>query len=246
MFMKNIFYYKEVSSTMDIAHEFARKGFPDGTVIVAEKQTKGRGRNKNNWHSPEGGLWFSIILYPSSYINNKLDFIGILISTSIVKALERFMDNKILNFKWPNDIELNGKKVAGILLEGVWKMETLQYIIVGAGINLFVDPYYFIEKNLNATSLLHHLKTRDKFLILNSIIEEILIDLEHFPENWERTFNFYYERFPYRNFYAKKKQDNKLVKILDITKDGNIILEEEGIKIYPWGGVSLEIERSSH
>ncbi len=73
--MRLIFYFDKISSTMDIAHILANKGYPHGTVIVAEEQTQGRGRFKRKWHSPKGGLWFSIIFRPGDLKTIKAGFL---------------------------------------------------------------------------------------------------------------------------------------------------------------------------
>ena len=243
-----IIYYKEVTSTMDIAHNYASKNFPHGTIILADIQTEGRGRLRRKWISPEGGLWFSIILYPSIPLKGKIDCLGILISVAVYKALDKFMKEKgILNFKWPNDIELNKKKVAGILLESVYENSEIKYIIAGVGINLFIEQSYFEKYNIDATSLKDLMLIEDKLIVLKEIRDHILSHMADFPENWDYVFRFYKSRFPYIGIMATNKINKKEVKIIDIEGDGSIILEEDKeIKKYSWGGISLEIKRITY
>lgn len=243
-----IIYYKQVTSTMDIAHDYASKNFPHGTIILADIQTEGRGRLRRKWISPEGGLWFSIILYPSIYLKKKIDCLGILISVAVYKALDIFLKEKdILNFKWPNDLELNKKKVAGILLESIYENNEIKYIIAGVGINLFVEQSYFQKYDIDATSLKDLVLVEDKLIILKEIRNQILSHIADYPDNWDYVFQFYKSRFPYIGSNAVNRLNGKEVKIVDIDDNGSIILEEENkIKKYPWGGISLEIKRITY
>ncbi len=243
--MKLILKLKETTSTMDIAHNLAQKGYPHGTTIVADIQTKGRGRLGRKWLSPLGGLWFSIILRPNQIITENLGFLGIIISTSVCCALEKYLKTK-LYFKWPNDIEMEGKKVAGILLEGIYEKD-LKYIICGIGINLIIDLKDLIHSNLNASSLKEKLLLKNKDLILIEILQNITRNLEEFPKNWSDIFAYYKNKFQYIGKFMFKKNSKEKIKIIDLMEDGSIFVEEQGeIRKYNWGGISLEIEGISH
>ncbi len=113
--------FSYVSSTQDIAKNVLR----ENVVILADTQQNGRGRFGRTWHSPPGGLWMSVILRPR--IDSHL--ISLLGGVAIVSALEKFNIKACL--KWPNDVLLNGKKLAGLLGE-VHK----GYVLLGMGINL--------------------------------------------------------------------------------------------------------------
>ncbi|WP_041723232.1 biotin--[acetyl-CoA-carboxylase] ligase [Dictyoglomus thermophilum] len=242
--MRLIFYFDKISSTMDIAHILANKGYPHGTVIVAEEQTQGRGRFKRKWHSPKGGLWFSIIFRPENLKTIKAGFLGIIIGFSVLKTLESFLKDIKLNFKWPNDIEYEGKKVAGILLESVYEKE-LEYIIAGIGINLQVDPEEI--KDLKAFSLKNYITIPDKNILLLEILKELEKNLDNFPNNWKAIFEFYKNKFPYIGKEAIIKNKNSKAKVIDITEDGGIVLSiNKKIERYEWGGVSLEFEGISN
>ncbi len=104
----------------------------DGDVIVAKEQTKGRGRQKRSWHSPRGGLWFSIVFKPRKM--KDMNFYTKLASVSLYEFLER-MEIKA-TIKWPNDILYKGKKLAGILTEGIYESAVPKVIVVGIGINI--------------------------------------------------------------------------------------------------------------
>lgn len=243
--MNLVFSFKETTSTMDISHRLAQKGYPRGTVIIAETQTSGRGRLGRKWLSPLEGLWFSIILYPNEDLLKNLGFLGILISTSVCFALEKFLKIK-LSFKWPNDIELEGKKIAGILFENVYE-GNLKYIICGIGINLLINPSDFSYLNINASSLRDYLYLKNKRVIFLEILKVVSKNLERFPQNWKEIFSFYKSKFPYIGKVMVNKITRNKVRIIDLAEDGSIFIEEDGIiKKYNWGGISLETEGISY
>jgi len=143
-----IHYFSEVSSTMDIARNLARKGSPDFTIVIAECQTKGRGRLKRIWYSSKGGLYFTIILRPqiSPVLSPRINFAASLALVRVLRKLYGF--NAMV--KWPNDILADGKKVSGMLSEMEAEGDTVSFINVGMGINVNNDPEI---KESGATSI---------------------------------------------------------------------------------------------
>jgi len=130
----NIEYKKSVYSTNLIAKNLASNKIQDGTVVIAEKQTKGRGRKQRQWYSPEGGLWFSIILYPNLPPGDGI-LVTMAASVSVAEAIQK-STGLIPIIKWPNDILIDGKKVCGILTEFDAEMDRVNYVVVGIGINV--------------------------------------------------------------------------------------------------------------
>ncbi|OQY02613.1 MAG: biotin--[acetyl-CoA-carboxylase] ligase [Desulfobacteraceae bacterium 4572_130] len=130
-----IHYFPRIPSTMDIAKKMARNNkTPHLTVVIAEEQTKGRGRLKRIWNSSKGGLWFSIILRPNlpPPFSFKVNFAA---SISLVRTLNKlFKINATV--KWPNDILLNEKKLAGLLSEMETKGDMISFVNIGIGLNV--------------------------------------------------------------------------------------------------------------
>ncbi|RLE71454.1 MAG: biotin--[acetyl-CoA-carboxylase] ligase [Thermoprotei archaeon] len=176
----NIIYFKKIGSTMDIAKEYARKGYPEWTIIVAEEQTSGRGRMNRKWVSPKGGLWFSIILRPK-FEPKYVIHTGLIIALSITEVLiEKYnLDAKV---KWPNDVYIdNVGKIAGILVESSITGFKIDFIIAGIGLNTNVDKKHL--EDLKATSLLELLGKRvDNKNILRYIIDRIKLYYSLIPE----------------------------------------------------------------
>jgi len=154
-------------STNDYMKEMWHK-LPHGTVVVAAMQTRGRGRFGRVWHSPEGGLWFSVLFKPRKLL--KPHFFTRACSVAVVRALKKFGIESRL--KWPNDVYCDGKKIAGILTESVFEEDALRAIIVGIGINVNNDlPDHLIEKSVTMLDLTG--KTIDTRAVLKCTLSEL-------------------------------------------------------------------------
>lgn len=129
-----IVYKNSVDSTNELAKKLASDGAADGTIIVAEEQTGGKGRLQRNFFSPkEKGIWFSVILRPQCTPKDAPKF-TLMAAVAVVKMLERF--NLQAKIKWPNDILYDGRKLVGILTEMSAEIDHVNYIVVGTGINV--------------------------------------------------------------------------------------------------------------
>lgn len=149
---KNLYVYKEVSSTNTVAKFLAMNEVENGSVVISEKQTDARGRSGKAWESPLGGIWLSIIVKPNVDYS-KLPMITIATGVAVAKAIER-AGIKNAEIKWPNDIMINDKKVCGILTEAVTKFNTIESVIIGVGIDANVDVNNFPDELQNGTTTL--------------------------------------------------------------------------------------------
>lgn len=145
---KKIIYYSLVSSTNDVAKDMiknvSREEDLEGLVIIAEKQTQGRGRRGRYWVSPAGGLWMSLFL--KEEVNPQL--LVLLSAVGVVRAI-KITTSILPQIKWPNDVLIGGKKVAGILAEKV-----NSYLILGIGVNVNIEKEEFPKELRSfATSL---------------------------------------------------------------------------------------------
>ncbi len=148
---KEIFCFRKVFSTNNIAKFLANEDAVEGTVIISEIQTKARGRSGQKWESPEGGVWMSIIIRPDIE-PSKASLITLSTGVAIAKTIRKLgIDAKI---KWPNDVLIHGKKVSGVLTEANINTNKLDYVVVGVGIDSNIDISEFSEELKNgATSL---------------------------------------------------------------------------------------------
>ncbi len=133
-----IHYFPEVPSTMDVARSLAREGCPEFTAVIADRQSKGRGRLSRRWLSGDGGLYFTLVLRPRipPMLSARVNFAA---SLTLARTLqERFgVDARV---KWPNDILVNERKLSGMLSEMEAEGDAVTFVNVGLGVNVNNDP----------------------------------------------------------------------------------------------------------
>ncbi|HTR19611.1 MAG TPA: biotin--[acetyl-CoA-carboxylase] ligase [Gemmatimonadales bacterium] len=125
----------EVTSTFDLLHELAARGAPAGTVVLADTQTAGRGREGRTWFSPSGGVWLGVLYRPRAG-NAPPGVESIRLGLAVADAVDAVVGAPVMSLKWPNDVLLHGRKLAGVLGEARWQGETLQWLAAGIGINV--------------------------------------------------------------------------------------------------------------
>ena len=163
--------YPRLTSTMEVAKQEARQGAAEGTVIVADEQTAGKGRLKRIWLSPKDNIALSVILYPDVVY---LPFLIMLASLAVVHCIEAVTGLKS-QVKWPNDVLINNKKVCGILIEGGVKGNVVDYAIIGIGVNVNLRLSDFPEILSTATSLSDELGKEVSRL---DVIRQLLVEIE--------------------------------------------------------------------
>ena len=145
---KRVYYFEEIDSTQNFAQNIAADKKENGTIIIAEKQTSGRGRLDRKWTSPKGGIWFSLIIHPKFDVSSST-LIPILSAVALSKSIKSVLGIET-EVKWPNDITMNGKKVAGVLVDASFQTNSIDYLILGIGINFDIDAKK-LEKRLTKT-----------------------------------------------------------------------------------------------
>ena len=132
MIMWSLKELQEVGSTQDLVRELAAEGAAEGTVVVAKRQTAGRGRHGRAWVSPDGGLYMSLLLRPPS--SPALQTLTLTASLAVVRGIEDATGLKA-QIRWPNDVVIKDKKVAGVIAESSFTGAGLSFVIVGIGVN---------------------------------------------------------------------------------------------------------------
>lgn len=133
--VKKVYFFQTIDSTNNRARTLAEKGAPEGTLVISEEQTAGRGRMGRSWNSPGGtGIWLSLLLRPPLF-PSQAPLITSLAGVAVAEAIRR-VTGLDAGIKWPNDILINGKKAAGILTELSADEEKIRHVIVGIGINV--------------------------------------------------------------------------------------------------------------
>ncbi len=136
--------FRTLTSSLDAIHDLGAQGAPAGTVVLAEEQTAGRGRDGRTWRSPLGGVWLGILLRPPPPLPapGVLSLRVGLVLADVVEAILGVRPTSLsgrARLKWPNDVLVDDRKVAGILCESRWQGETLQWLGVGIGVNVAND-----------------------------------------------------------------------------------------------------------
>jgi BirA family biotin operon repressor/biotin-[acetyl-CoA-carboxylase] ligase len=135
IFGRSVISYRKVDSTNIVAYGLAEKGMKEGTVILADEQDKGKGRHGRHWSSPsKGGIYMSCILRPS-IAPNEISRITLLAAIAVAQAI-RDITSLDVNIKWPNDIMIDHKKLCGILTEMKGEQDSVDFVILGIGINV--------------------------------------------------------------------------------------------------------------
>ncbi|MCS7126224.1 MAG: biotin--[acetyl-CoA-carboxylase] ligase [Aigarchaeota archaeon] len=221
-----IYFYDVVDSTQDLARSLG--AVEEFTVVVAREQIKGRGRLGRGWYSPPGGLWFTIILYPKTPISTYA-ILCLLCSLSIVKAIEDVTGLKA-HIKWPNDVYLKNKKIAGILVESDVIDELISRALVGIGVNLnFQIESLPEELRDKATTLLEEYgETIDREVFLIKILKELKKYYEEYRAGaYQKLVEVIKSRMEMIGRTVSVSLDQEdvtgLVKDLEIT--GNLIIE---------------------
>lgn len=173
---KKIMYYERVDSTNTIAKKLADQGAADGTVVVAEEQTGGRGRLDRSFMSPFAqGLWFSVIIRPN-FPPMEVSKMTLVAAVAITKVLRK-MGLIHCGIKWPNDILVHGKKMVGILTELNASVEKINYLVMGIGINTTLSKKS-LSKELKKT--VTSFAMEDVPVQRNQLLAEILQQLEQY------------------------------------------------------------------
>lgn len=220
-----IIFFKKLDSTNTYAKE-NYKGLKHKDVILAETQTKGRGRYERKWVSNKGGLYFSIILKPKTIDIKNAPNLTQAISIAICKTLEKY-DIKP-QIKWPNDILIKNKKAVGILSETIFDKNKLKAIVLGVGINIEQKNINKIDKP--ATSLKIQGLKIDKNLLLQEILSEFFkIYGKTLKQGFAVIKKDYIKRFGYIGKEIKLKHVDKIyeAKVKGVDDNGSIILQDD-------------------
>lgn len=158
---KKIHHFNFIDSTQDLAIKIAEMDTSEGSVVIAEKQRRGRGRIGRKWSAPAGGIWLSIILRPKIPTAESTIF-PLAAALSVCNAI-RDVCKVNAQLKWPNDVIINGKKIAGILIEMSCEADRINYVVIGIGVNA----------NVNIQKIESHIKETPGYYGSTSLMKEV-------------------------------------------------------------------------
>lgn len=226
---KNVISLPECHSTNDLLMDYARLGkVEEGTIVISDFQTLGKGQRGNYWESEAGAnLLFSVLLRPQFLEPRSQFYIGFCMALATVQAIEALSGPQVgLEVKWPNDLYLNDKKLAGILVESSLAGSSVDFVVLGMGLNVrqtdFVHP--------TATSILKEQIDLQK----DELLEEILLKLEKqlyaLREGFDLIKNNYYQRLRWLGEEHEFEAENQrfLGTITGIDEQGRLQLTTNG------------------
>ncbi len=213
-------YYDSVDSTNDLAKTWLKDVAQAGSVIIADEQVKGRGRKGRTWYTPPNvAIAMSVILKPSPSDLSRINIIGAL----SVYDLAEHLGCQNIGIKWPNDVQINGKKVSGILPEVVWDGDQLTGVVLGMGINVRND-FSNTEIADKATTLeIEAAKSLDRAELITYLLERI--DMWYDRITTEALFITWKNRL---NMLGKRIQVEELEGLaVDVEPDGTLLVQDD-------------------
>lgn len=241
---KEVLYFDTIDSTNTKAQELAEKGYPSGTLIVADKQESGKGRRGRSWVSPSGtGIFMTLMIKPDINPNNA-SMLTLVAALAVAKAITSVTGEEAM-IKWPNDIVVNGKKVCGILTEMNAQFDYINHIVVGIGINVHNESFPE-EISQMASSLM--IEAGGKRFHRAQIIAETMSYFEQYYDTFLKTQDLSALVREYDKLLVNR---NKSVRVLDpkepfdgkamgITPKGELIVDTwESRKLVSSGEVSV-------
>ena len=241
---KEVLYFDTIDSTNTKAQELAEKGYPSGTLVVADKQESGKGRRGRSWVSPSGtGIFMTLMIKPDINPNNA-SMLTLVAALAVAKAITSVTGEEAM-IKWPNDIVVNSKKVCGILTEMNAQFDYINHIVVGIGINVHNESFPE-EISQMASSLM--IEAGGKRFHRAQIIAETMSYFEQYYDTFLKTQDLSALVREYDKLLVNR---NKSVRVLDpkepfdgkamgITPKGELIVETwESRKLVSSGEVSV-------
>lgn len=241
---KEVLYFDTIDSTNTKAQELAEKGYPSGTLVVADKQESGKGRRGRSWVSPSGtGIFMTLMIKPDINPNNA-SMLTLVAALTVAKAITSVTGEEAM-IKWPNDIVVNGKKVCGILTEMNAQFDYINHIVVGIGINVHNESFPE-EISQMASSLM--IEAGGKRFHRAQIIAETMSYFEQYYDTFLKTQDLSALVREYDELLVNR---NKSVRVLDpkepfdgkamgITPKGELIVDTwESRKLVSSGEVSV-------
>lgn len=241
---KEVLYFDTIDSTNTKAQELAEKGYPSGTLVVADKQESGKGRRGRSWVSPSGtGIFMTLMIKPDINPNNA-SMLTLVAALAVAKAITSVTGEEAM-IKWPNDIVVNSKKVCGILTEMNAQFDYINHIVVGIGINVHNESFPE-EISQMASSLM--IEAGGKRFHRAQIIAETMSYFEQYYDTFLKTQDLSALVREYDKLLVNR---NKSVRVLDpkepfdgkamgITSKGELIVDTwESRKLVSSGEVSV-------
>jgi len=173
---RKIYYFGTIDSTQNFAIELAKRPHENGSLVIADRQTQGRGRLNRKWVSPKGGIWMSILLRPN-FEPSYTSLFPMATSLALAVSIEKTLKIKT-ELKWPNDVTIKGNKVAGILIDASVESNKIDYLIIGIGINFKINPGTISKSIKQKKYGIATLISKDQGTRPAELVQQFLLELE--------------------------------------------------------------------
>ena len=224
-----IIYEEKMDSTNIRAKRLGEQNAENGTVVVTQYQTAGRGRRGNTWISPVGNCYFSLLLRPE-ILAERASMLTLVTALALAKTIRQVTDLETM-IKWPNDIVVNGKKLCGILTESSTDLENIHYVVVGIGINCN-QTEFSKEIAEMATSIrletgieVNRSKLLGTFLSMFETYYETFLETEDLSKMLEDYNNLLVNRG--REVKIIEKEKERILTAVGIDENGGLLVEDK-------------------
>ncbi|MDD5259412.1 MAG: biotin--[acetyl-CoA-carboxylase] ligase [bacterium] len=237
MFCPKIYYFPSIDSTNNFAKKLAQSGAPEGTLVLAEMQTQGKGRLGRSWFSPAGGsICFSLVLRPEvlpAYAQRFTLMAGIAVAAAIKKVC-----GAAIQLKWPNDLVIAGKgtylKVGGILTEMGAESDRVNYLVTGIGLNVNIDKNKFPAELRSKVTSLKAQVPGNLPVVRVKLLQQILLELERYYKrflagDWKNIVHEYrsFEILAGKNVKIRQGEEIISGKVIEIDAEGRLVLKSK-------------------
>jgi len=241
-FLRDLRFHQEVDSTNTIANELATKDCESPLVVLAQRQTAGRGRNANQWWSSDGALTFTLLLDLPVRDVSEIGPFSLTVGLAVCQALERIAPAADLALKWPNDVYMNEKKICGILIERPVASEPRLSIGIGINVNNSLDEAPE-ELRKRATSLVDELGSRQPLTgVLTRVLQRIEELAREHIHNRDRLMDQWRAYCMLTGRTVTIDQQGKLTRGIcrGVEVDGSLVLQTEETEVKCISGVVSE------
>lgn len=228
---KKAYYFDSIDSTQSFASKISKDPKESGTVVIAGTQTAGKGRLGRRWISPKGGIWLSVILHPEFDVSS-MTLIPLAASVALANAIQKTLSIKT-ELKWPNDVTLKGKKVAGMIIDASVESSQIESLVLGVGINYKINPIE-VEKRIKSNgnfygvaTLASNNNTKPSTLI-QAFLEELEKSLSLLNSNSQKIILQWVNRSSTigKNVSVSTSGGTITGKAVKIDKDGSLIIRQ--------------------
>lgn len=240
-----IYFEDTLPSTQKLAHRYAYENAPEGTIVVTEEQTEGRGRLDRKWHSPKyTGIWMSLILRPNIPPMNAPQ-LTLLAAVGVVRAIQEVTGIEP-DIKWPNDILVSGKKVVGILTELQAESDRINSVIIGIGVNVnqSIDQFPDSLKEIATSLAIINGEKIDRALLLQQMLFHIEKLYYTYLDNGFNVIKLLWESYAVtigQQIVARTLQGSIKGRALGITDEGVLRLQSDDGEVHLIYSADIEL-----